>query len=147
MLSRIGLLVRRCAMGQVQTPACINIYFTSFIFSKKTKNAEQLLTIPVNNQIDYYVTNSHNDLPNLRTLVLKQNKIAVIFASAFSYASLKELDLSHNEIATIGKEAFAGTSASLWIWAFDGRWDEAWLWVYCWSPFVSKYIQVTLVCM
>ncbi|XP_027225037.2 oplophorus-luciferin 2-monooxygenase non-catalytic subunit [Penaeus vannamei] len=77
--------------------------------NKAFANSAQTLTFIslFNNQIDYYVTNSHNDLPNLRTLVLKQNKIAVIFASAFSYASLKELDLSHNEIATIGKEAFA----------------------------------------
>lgn len=72
------------------------------------KSAETLTFLSLfNNQIDYYVTSSHNDLPKLRTLVLKQNKITVIFASAFSYASLRELDLSHNEIATIGKEAFA----------------------------------------
>ncbi|XP_042879793.1 oplophorus-luciferin 2-monooxygenase non-catalytic subunit-like [Penaeus japonicus] len=72
------------------------------------RSAETLTFLSLyNNQITYYVTNGQNDLPNLSTLVLKQNQITVIFASAFSYASLTELDLSHNKIATIGKDAFA----------------------------------------
>nr|XP_053630848.1 uncharacterized protein LOC128687403 [Cherax quadricarinatus] len=60
-----------------------------------------------NNEISYYVTSGTDDLPKLTTLVLKRNRIPIVFTNAFSYASLTVLDLSSNLIDTIGKDAFA----------------------------------------
>nr|XP_045607205.1 uncharacterized protein LOC123763932 [Procambarus clarkii] len=60
-----------------------------------------------NNQITYYVTSGVDDLPKLTTLVLKRNRIPIVFTNAFNYSSLRVLDLSSNLIDTIGKNAFA----------------------------------------
>ncbi|KAG7175438.1 Leucine-rich repeat-containing G-protein coupled receptor 6-like 1 [Homarus americanus] len=60
-----------------------------------------------NNLISYYVTSGIDDLPKLSTLVLKRNRIPIIFTNAFNYSSLGVLDLSSNIIDTIGKNAFA----------------------------------------
>lgn len=50
----------------------------------------------------------YNDLPNLLYLNLASNNISLIYSEDFQYPELTDLDLSHNQITSIGMHSFAG---------------------------------------
>lgn len=60
-----------------------------------------------NNEIKSYIA-IYNDLPNLLYLNLAGNNISLIYSEDFTYPALTDLDLSHNQITSIGRHSFAG---------------------------------------
>ena len=50
----------------------------------------------------------YNDLPNLLSLNLRGNNISLIYSEDFKYPELMELDLSSNQINSIGTHSFTG---------------------------------------
>ncbi|XP_068235043.1 toll-like receptor 7 [Palaemon carinicauda] len=60
-----------------------------------------------NNNLKQFTTGETNELPYLATLDLSHNNLSVVFTDAFTYKGLTYLDLSYNQITSIGKRSFA----------------------------------------
>lgn len=67
-----------------------------------------------NNEIKNYIA-MYNDLPKLLYLNLAGNNISLIYSEDFQYPELTDLDLSRNQITSIGMHSFAGEDFSLGV--------------------------------
>lgn len=57
----------------------------------------------------------YNDLPKLLYLNLAGNNISLIYSEDFQYPELTDLDLSRNQITSIGMHSFSGEDFSLGV--------------------------------